>query len=116
MSPQEPLFADETPKNKELLFEEETYAVLGAAMEVHSVLGPSFLESVYEAAMIEECKLRSIPIQEQVRMNIIYKGIQRLSTIDEAQLLNYLKATGIRVGLLVNFGNTGKLEHRRFIL
>ena len=135
MSPEEPLFADDDI----LLHKQETYAVLGAAMEVHSVLGPGFLESVYEAAMIEECKLREIPIQEQVRMNIGYKGnplpvnfiadlvaygkviielkaLSRLTSIEDAQILNYLKATGMRVGLLINFGTPGRLQYKRFIL
>ncbi len=135
MSPEEPLFADDDI----LLNKQETYAVIGAAMEVHSVLGPGFLESVYEAAMIEECKLREIPIQEQVRMNIGYKGnplpvnfiadlvaygkviielkaLSRLTSIEDAQILNYLKATGMRVGLLINFGTPGRLQYKRFIL
>jgi len=131
----EPLFADGTP----FLYKEETFAIIGAAMEVHSELGSGFLESVYESALIEECRLRTIPVQEQVRINIGYKGlllpcnfiadlvaygtiiielkaIQRLSNIDEAQLLNYLKATGMRVGILLNFGSpTNKLEWKRMV-
>jgi len=129
----EPLFASTEP----FLFKEETYAMIGAAMEVHTQLGPGFLESVYEAAFIEECKLRDLPVQEQVRMNVSYKGIplstnfiadlvaygkiivelkaiKRLSPIEEAQVLNYLKAADMRVGLLLNFG-TCKLEWKRFI-
>ncbi len=123
----------------ELLFKAEVYAIIGAAIEVHDILGPGFLESVYESAFVEECKLRSIPIQEQVRMNIQYKerplstnfiadivaygkiivelkAIKRLSEIEEAQLLNYLKATQMTVGLLINFASHGKLEWKRYAL
>jgi len=131
----EPLFADE-----DFPYKEETHAIIGAAMEVQNQLGYGFLESVYEAAMIEECKLRGIPIQEQVRMNIGYKGnplplnfiadliaygkiiielkaIKTLTNIDSAQLLNYLKATNMKIGLLLNFGSpTGKLEFKRMKL
>jgi GxxExxY protein len=52
----------------ELLFKEEVFSIIGAAMEVHSTLGPGFLESVYEAAMIEESKERGIPFQSQVQI------------------------------------------------
>jgi len=130
----EPLFESD----EKLLYKEEAFAIIGAAMEVHSELGPGFLESVYEAAMIEECKLREIPIQEQVRMNVQYKGIplstnfiadivaygkiivelkaiKKLSQIEDAQLLNYLKATGMRLGLLINFGSHGPLEWKRIV-
>jgi len=135
MPDQEPLIAD----GESLLYKDETYSIIGAAMEVHSVLGPGFLESVYEAAFIEECKMRQIPIQDQVRMSVTYKGIplstnfiadlvaygsiiielkaiQRLTTIEDAQILNYLKATDMRLGLLINFGSHGHLEWKRIVL
>jgi GxxExxY protein len=134
MPSEESLFAD----GPSLLYKEETYAILGAAMEVYNELGAGFLESVYEAAFVEECKIREIPIQEQVRMNIGYKeiplstnfiadivaygkiiielkAIKKIGAIEEAQLLNYLKATGMRLGLLLNFGAPQKLDWKRLI-
>jgi len=121
----------------EFLYKELSYAVIGAAMEVHRILGPGFLESVYEEALAHEFDRRSIPYQPQAELMVRYKeiiagkfyadflvdekmvvelkAIKGLTEIDEAQLLNYLKGTGYRVGLLLNFG-TSSLEHRRRIL
>lgn len=116
----------------------QTHAIIGAAMEVHSELGPGFLESVYQEAMAREFKDRSIPFVQQLELPIHYKGermstyfradficfndvvvelkaISTLTGVDEAQLLNYLKATGIERGLLFNFG-APRLEYRRRVL
>ena len=104
------------------LYKELSYAVIGAAMEVHRILGPGFLESVYKEALAHEFDLRDISYQRQVKLNVRYKEIiagefradflidekivvelkatKSLTEIDEAQLLNYLKGTGYRVGLL----------------
>ena len=121
---------------QELLHKELAFRVVGAAMEVHSVLGPGFLESVYEMALAHEFELRNIPFQRQVDLTVRYKNIvagefradfvvdgkiivelkatKKLTEVDEAQLLNYLKATGFRLGLLLNFG-AASLEHKRRI-
>ena len=120
-----------------LLYKDLTHAIIGAAMEVHRLLGSGFLESVYDQALAHEFQLRSIPHQRQPRLTVQYKGIlagdfradflvddkvivelkaiRALTEIDEAQLLNYLKATGHRVGLLLNFG-APSLEHKRRIV
>lgn len=120
-----------------LLHKELSYAIIGAALEVHNVLGPGFLESVYEEALAHEFGLRTIAYQRQVKLNVGYKAIiagefradflidgkivvelkatKGLTEIDEAQLINYLKGTGYRVGLLLNFG-TRSLEHRRRVV
>ena len=126
-------------KIDELVYKDEVFAIVGAAIEVHKILGPGFLESVYEAALIEECKIRELPIQEQVRMTVVYKerplgtnfiadivaygkiivelkATARLGSIEESQVLNYLKATQMKVGLLINFGSHGKLEWKRFAM
>ncbi|MEK7727318.1 MAG: GxxExxY protein [candidate division KSB1 bacterium] len=110
-----------------LLYEDLTYAIIGAAMEVHRVLGPGFLEYVYEEALCYELTCRKISYERQKELEIYYKdhlipkkyradlfvdgkvivdnkATSGLNEIDEAQLLNYLKATQIRVGLLLNFG------------
>ena len=121
-----------------LILKDEVYAVVGAAIEVHKELGLGFLEAVYQEAMEIELKLRGIPFEAQMPLTILYKGrglkkeyvsdlvcyaqiivelkaLEGLSGKEEAQLLNYLKATGLRVGLLINFGNSTKLEWRRFV-
>ena len=117
-----------------LLHKELSFRIVGAAMEVHRVLGPGFLESVYEQALAHEFELKGIPFQRQALLAVRYKAIiagefradflvdgnvvvelkatKGLTEINEAQLLNYLKGTGYRVGLLLNFG-TPSLEHKR---
>ena len=122
----------------ELLLRDEVYSIVGAAIEVHKELGFGFLEAVYQEAMEIELKKRNIPYEAQMPLNISYKGqtlkkgyvadficfgqiiveikaLEHLSGRDEAQLLNYLKASAFRVGLLINFGNSPKLEWKRFI-
>jgi len=117
----------------ELILKDEAYAVVGAAIEVHRVLGPGFLEGVYQEALEIELRERSIPYSIQPKLTISYKGNQlkkeympdfvcfdqivvelkaldQLSGQEEAQVLNYLKASGMRVGLLFNFGSSGRLE------
>jgi len=113
-----------------------TGKVLGAAMEVHSVLGTGFLESVYEEALAVEFKMREIPFDKQKIFEVLYKGtlvkqftcdfvvgnlvivelkaIKGITDIEQAQLLNYLKASGLEVGLLLNFG-AKSLEYKRMI-
>jgi GxxExxY protein len=122
----------------ELLLKEEVYAVVGAAIEVHRELGEGFLEPVYQEAMEMELADRAVPFHSQRALNIRYKqrvlkkqyvpdlicfdqiivelkALDHLSGTEESQLLNYLKASGMRVGLLINFGSHGKLEWRRFV-
>lgn len=117
---------------------EECYQVIGCAMTVHNELGCGFLEAVYQEALGLELTERRIPFEKEKRLDVIYKGrllnkkyiadficyeqlIVELKAMDEllpehtAQVLNYLKATGLRVGLLINFGTT-KLQYKRVIL
>ena len=121
----------------ELLYKDEVYAIIGAAIEVHRVLGSGFLEAVYQEALEIELSSRQVPFDTQTPLNIMYKShrlqkgyiadlycyekiivelkaLNQLSGKEEAQLLNYLKATGFRVGLLINFGSSGKLEWKRY--
>ena len=122
----------------ELLLKDEVYSIIGAAIEVHRELGPGFLEAVYQEAMELELQTRNIPFEVQKTLTIMYKehrlkkeytpdllcyeqiivdlkAIEQLSGKEESQILNYLKATNLRVGLLINFGSYGKLEWRRFV-
>jgi len=115
----------------------KTYAVIGAAIEVHRQLGCGFLESVYQEALAIELGLRQIPFRREVRLPVAYEGevlatrfcvdficfdsvivelkaLAHLSGTEEAQLINYLKSTGHKVGLLLNFG-TRSLIHRRLV-
>ncbi|MHC4773362.1 MAG: GxxExxY protein [Planctomycetota bacterium] len=116
----------------------ETYAVIGTAMEVHKVLGCGFLETVYQQAMAKELKAREIPFSQETQFPVSYKGeildcyyqadficfgniIVELKALDalsgkhESQLLNYLKATGHKRGLLINFGQKS-LQYKRRVL
>jgi len=115
-----------------------TYTIIGAAMEVHRQLGCGFLESVYQEAFALELKDRDIPYSRELKFPVTYKGrhlnnqyrpdficfgavivelkaLSRLSSIEESQLINYLKVTGYHTGLLLNFG-ASSLQKRRFVL
>ena len=118
-----------------LLHRAVTEAIIGAAFEVHSELGYGFLERVYQRALQVELNRRGFSAEMEKRIQVKYKGIivgeydadlivadlvvvekvnPQYHKRDEAQLLNELKATGLKVGLLVNFGRT-KVEYKRFV-
>ena len=115
-----------------------TRAIIGAAVEVHRTLGAGFLEVVYQEALAKELSVRSIPFRTQCEIAVFYKGdrlsttyradficfesiilelkaIRQIAVIEEAQVLNYLKASGLRVALLLNFG-APSLQQKRFVL
>jgi GxxExxY protein len=115
----------------------QTYAIIGAAMEIHRQMGYGFLEPVYQDAAVVEFPLQNIPFECEVALPIKYKGIilpsryradfvcfsgiivefkalARLSGVEEAQVLNYLKATGFQRGLLINFG-APSLQYKRLV-
>jgi len=113
-----------------------TYQINGAIFEVNRILGPGFLEKVYEKALAKELRIRGLKVETQAPIKVHYKEecvgeyfadllvegkvivelktAERLERIHEAQLLNYLKATGIQVGLLVNFKHT-KAQIKRMV-
>ena len=91
--------------------DEKTYAIIGAAIEVHKELGCGFLEAVYQEALDKKYQPDFVCYGEII---IEIKAISGLSGIEEAQLINYLKASGLKVGLLINFGSRS-LEHKRFV-
>lgn len=125
--------------DQELLFKEEVYAIIGAAMAVHTELGCGFLEAVYQESLGLELSWRGLPHEAEKILPVQYKGTvlkkhyiadflvygeviielkaqEKLVPRDEAQLINYLHATGKRVGLLINFGSVGKLERKRLVV
>jgi GxxExxY protein len=127
-----------THEGKELILGEECYAIAGAAIEVHSELGPGFLEAIYQEALEIELGGRRIPFEAQKQLTVAYKGqrlkkeycadlicygqiivelkaMDRFTGKEESQILNYFKATGFKAGLLINFGSHGKLEWRKFV-
>jgi GxxExxY protein len=111
-----------------------TYEIIGAAQKVHRTLGPGFAESTYQAALAKELRLREIPFQQQQEFEVFYEGtlcgtyrpdmlvadkvvvelkaISELGSEHRAQTISYLKASGHRLGLLLNFGSTS-LQVRR---
>ncbi len=124
---------------EKIYFPAETYQVVGAAMEVYYKLGPGFLEGVYQKALSIELGMRGVPFREQARFQIEYKGypldreyvadflcfeeviveikaVNSLSPIDWAQVINYLKVSHKRVGLLFNFGSHGRLEWKKLVI
>ncbi len=122
----------------DLILKDEVFAIVGAAIEVHRVLGSGFLEAVYQEALEIESTARLLPFVSQKILHIAYKdcllkkeyiadfiyynqiivelkALDKLTGREEAQILNYLKATKMKVGLLINFGSSPKLEWKRFV-
>jgi GxxExxY protein len=120
-----------------LIYEEESYKIIGACFEVHKTLGCGFLEAVYQEALMIEFDLQQILYEREKILNINYKGIKlikkyeadfvcydkiivelkaqkELTPVDESQILNYLTATGYNLGLLINFGEKS-LKFKRFV-
>jgi GxxExxY protein len=117
--------------------DQKTFTIIGAAMEVHKELGSGFLEAVYQEALEREFTYQEIPYKSQPPVRIKYKGeplkkkyepdficydkviveikaMDKLSSNEHAQIINYLKASELKVGLLINFGSKS-LEHKRFV-
>lgn len=122
-----------------IVYAKEAYRLIGACLEVYKEKGPGFLEPVYQECLEIECRLQNLPVMPQQEMPLHYKGrtlakkyipdfvayekiIVEIKAVSElldehrAQLLNYLNATGYRLGLLVNFGHYPGLEHERIVL
>lgn len=120
----------------DILCKELSFAIIGAAMEVHRVLGPGFLEVVYQAALAHELTLRGIKFEQHVKLPVNYKGVllgtyeadfviegsiiveikavQAIHPQHEAQAINYLAATGLQLAIVINFGESS-LKSKRLI-
>jgi GxxExxY protein len=121
----------------ELLLKNEIYQVVGCAMEVLNILGHGLLEKPYENALAVEFRLKGIPYRQQSRFPVIYKSVEvgeyvpdmiafekviietktidRVTNVERGQVINYLKITGLRVGVILNFKHA-KLEWERIVL
>jgi len=122
---------------KDLIYKEESYNVIGACFEVHKELGNGFLEAVYQEALEIELRIQKIPFEREKTQYIYYKekrlnkryvpdfvcydkiiveikALSQMSSDAESQVLNYLKTTGYKVGILVNFGKQS-LDYKRFV-
>ncbi len=122
----------------ELVYKEESYRIIGACFEVYKEMGCGFLEAVYQECLSMEFAVQDIPVRSQYELGLSYKGqplkqkyvpdfmcfdkivieikaVAALTDLHRAQLQNYLKATGYKLGLLVNFGHYPKLEYERIV-
>jgi GxxExxY protein len=126
----------ENKSEKEILCRDLSYDIIGAAMELHTTLGPGFNEKIYEEAFCIELQNRHIGFVRQKAINVNYKGIRigdyvldlvvedkivlelkatiEHNSVFEAQIYSYLRATELRLGLLLNFG-LSKLTHKRIV-
>jgi GxxExxY protein len=121
-----------------LLFKDEVYAIQGAVFEVYRLMGCGFLEAVYQECLEKELRFRDIPFVAQQDLKIFYKdyllaqtykadmicygqillelkAVKAIAPEHQAQMLNYLKATGLRIGLIINFGHFPKAEIERYV-
>nr|MBC7611536.1 GxxExxY protein [Pseudopedobacter sp.] len=121
----------------EILFKRESYEIVGACMKIHSALGPGYKEVIYQDALEVELKNKNIPFEKEKKYEVIYEGVTLKHhfvadfVIDEsiiielksckeiinlfiAQTIQYLKASGLKLGIIINFGNSS-LEYKRII-
>lgn len=122
-----------------IIYKEESYKIIGAAMEVYNQLGHGFLEAVYQEALEREFIIRGIPYEREKDLNVFYKGealkqtyktdfwcydkivveIKAISSLEDshrAQVYNYIRATNSKLGLLINFGDSNGLDWERKVL
>lgn len=123
----------------EIIYKDESYAIMGACFEVYKEMGCGFLEPVYQECLEKELMIRKLPFHPQMELNLRYKmeplnqkykpdficyekiileikALKALNDEHRAQVHNYLKATGYKLGLLVNFGHFPKVEYERIVL
>lgn len=123
----------------DLIFKEESYAIMGACFNVYKIMGCGFLENVYQECLEIEFEYQEIPFSSQQEVTLNYrdkelkqkyipdffcydkiiieiKAISEIRDVDESQIINYLNATKYTLGILVNFGHYPKVEYKRFVL
>lgn len=127
----------DTNQHESLLLKDEVFQIVGCAMEVLNTLGHGLLEKPYENALVVEFGLRHIPVNQQRRFDVMYKNVKvgeyipdliafdkvivetktidRISNVERGQVINYLKISGLRVGVILNF-KRAKLEWERIVL
>jgi GxxExxY protein len=126
-------------KKQEIVYSDESYAILGACFEVYKKMGCGFLEPVYQECLEIEFRYQNIPFITQQELELRYrdivlkqkykpdficyqkiiieiKAVSKLIAEHQAQVLNYLSATNLKLGLLVNFGHYPKLEYKRMVM
>jgi GxxExxY protein len=131
-------YAKPAKMGTQIVFKEESYKIIGACFEVYKEKGNGFLEAVYQECLSIEFTEQGIPFVEKPRLRLNYKtrelnqtyepdflcfeeiiveikAVKLLADEHRAQVINYLKATGKQLGLLVNFGHYPKIEHERFV-
>jgi len=123
--------------NEKLIYKELSFNIMEAVFEVHNVLGPGYSENIYEEALAKEFKERKTPFERQKLIEVNYKGekvgeykldmvidgkivlelkaVTELNSIFESQLISYLKTTGIKLGILINFGSR-KVSYKRLVV
>jgi GxxExxY protein len=122
----------------DLVYKDESYRIIGACFEVYKEMGCGFHEDIYQECLELEMTAQAIPFRPQTELQLVYKGrklkhtyvpdflcfskivleikaVSELTALNRAQLHNYLKATGHKLGLLVNFGHYPKLESERVV-
>ena len=122
-----------------IVYKEESYKIVGAAFKVYNTLGAGFLEAVCQEALEIELQRQGIPYEREKELKIVYEGVElkqtykadfvcygkiivelkAVSALDDAhraQVYNYLHATGLKMGLLLNFGNAEELEKQRIVM
>ncbi len=126
-------------RHEKIIYRNESYKIQGAIFEVYKILGPGFLEAVYQECLEKELTIKKIPFQSQVEIRLCYKdtplnqtyradficfdsiiieikAVTEISDVHRAQLINYLKATKLKLGLLVNFSSFPKVGIERIVL
>lgn len=125
--------------NKDILYKEESFAIIGACFNVYNDKGCGFLEPVYQECMGIELEFQGIPAEPQKEVDLFYrdkklehfyqpdficfgkiilelKAVDKITDAHRAQVLNYLNATGLKLGIIVNFGHYPDLEYERIVL
>ena len=122
---------------KDILYKDVSYQIMSSVFEVHNTLGFGFLEKVYENALLKELARRNLQVEAQKEIKVFYKkedvgvyfadlvvngeillelkAVESLNNFHKAQVLNYLKATGLKLGLLINFGKE-RVEYQRLVV